>query len=135
MNRRDFLALSAAITIAAPMARAGTVPVYSEAGVKAELAAGKTVLLNFSASWCVSCQSQGRTLAALRAENPAYDAAIAFFEVDWDTYKDSPLAKRYGITNRGSLVILRGDAVLAQTATHSTKAELKTLLDQAAAAA
>ncbi len=134
MNRRDFIALTAAMTLAAPMARAATAS-YSPEAVAAELAAGRTVMLNFIASWCSSCQTQARMIEALRAENPAYDAAIAFFNVDWDTYGDTELATRYGVTSRGSLVFLRGDAVIAQTYTHSTAAELKALLDQAATSA
>jgi thioredoxin 1 len=134
MKRRDFMILAAAATLAAPMARADGV-VYAPDAVAAELAAGRTVVLNFTASWCSSCQSQGRTIAALRAANPAYDAAIAFFDVDWDTYQDTALATQYGVTSRGSLVVLRGDAVIAQTSTHSTEDALKALLDQAASAA
>jgi thioredoxin 1 len=134
MNRRDFIALTATMTLAAPMARAAATT-YAPEAVAAELTAGRAVVLNFIASWCGSCQAQGRTIEALRAENPAYDAAIAFFNVDWDTYKDTELATRYGVTSRGSLVFLRGDAVIAQTFTHSTEDELKALLDQAASAA
>jgi thioredoxin 1 len=134
MKRRDFMILTAAATLAAPMARAAATT-YSPEAVAAELGAGRIVMLNFIASWCSSCQSQGRTIEALRAANPAYDAAIAFFDVDWDTYKDTELATRYGVTSRGSLVVLRGDAVIAQTSTHSTEEQLKAMLDQAASAA
>jgi thioredoxin 1 len=134
MKRRDFMILTAAATLVAPMARAAGVA-YAPDAVAAELAAGRTVVLNFTASWCSSCQSQGRTITALRGENPAYDAAIAFFDVDWDTYGDTELATQYGVTSRGALVILRGDAVIAQTFTHSTEDQLRALLDQAASAA
>jgi thioredoxin 1 len=134
MNRRDFIILTAAATLAAPMARAAATA-YAPEAVAAELGAGRTVVLNFTASWCSSCQSQGRKIEALRAANPSYDAAIAFFDVDWDTYGDTDLAAQYGVTSRGALVILRGDAVIAQTATHSTEEQLKALLDQAANAA
>ena len=128
MKRRIFLTLAAAVPFAG-MARATEAFLYSPEAVAAELAAGKTVVLDFTASWCPSCQAQGRQIAALRAENPGYDATLAFFAVDWDTYKDSDLAKTYGITQRGSLVILKGDAVVTQTSTHSTKAALKTMFD------
>ena len=133
MQRRDFLLLTAAVSLAAPMAIAADANIYSPELVAAELAAGKTVVLDFTASWCISCQSQGRAIRALRDANPDYDKTITVVDVDWDTYKGTELADRYGITNRGSLVFLRGDKVLAQTFTHSSKADLKAMLDQAAA--
>ena len=135
MQRRDFLLLSAAISLAAPMAMAAPVNIYSPELVASELAAGKTVVLDFTASWCISCLSQGRAIQALRDANPAYDKTITVVDLDWDTYKRTDIANKYGITNRGSLVFLRGDKVIAQTYSHSAKADLKVLFDQAAAAA
>jgi thioredoxin 1 len=135
MQRRDFLMLTAAVSLAAPMAFAADANIYSPELVAAELAAGKTVVLDFTASWCISCQSQGRAIRALRDANPAYDKTITVVDVDWDTYKKTDLANKYGVTSRGSLVFLRGDKVIAQTYSHSSKADMKALFDQAAAAA
>ena len=135
MQRRDFLMLTAAVSLAAPMAFAANANIYSPELVAAELAAGKTVVLDFTANWCISCQSQGRAIRALRDANPAYDKTITVVDVDWDTYKRTELTNRYGVTNRGSLVFLRGEKVIAQTFTHSSKADLKAMFDQAAAAA
>ena len=135
MQRRDFLLLSAAISLAAPMAMAATANIYSPELVASELAAGKTVVLDFTASWCISCLSQGRAIQALRDANPAYDKTITVVDLDWDTYKRTDIANKYGVTDRGSLVFLRGDKVIAQTYSHSSKADLKVLFDQAAAAA
>jgi thiol:disulfide interchange protein len=136
MNRRTFLALGLALPFVAHMAQMaqaeGATPYTAEA-VATELAAGKTVVLDFSADWCPSCQAQGRTIAALRDENPGYAGTLAFFVVDWDTYKDSDLTKTYGIVRRGSLVLLNSQGVVAQTDTHSSKGDLKAMFDQAGA--
>jgi thioredoxin 1 len=138
MNRRDFIKLTAGVTLVAPfvpaIAHAGS-GVYTPEAVAADLAAGRIVVLDFTASWCPSCQAQGRRIKELRAENPGYDAVISFMDVDWDTYKKTDLATKYGVTSRGSLVVLKGDAVLAKTNTHSTKDALKAMFDQAAATA
>jgi thioredoxin 1 len=133
MHRRHFIALATMLPFTARMGHAAEAVVYSAEAVTAELAEGKTVVLDFSASWCPSCQAQGRTIALLRDENPGYADKMAFFVVDWDTYKDSDLAKQYGIIRRGSLVLLKGDRVVAQTDTHSTKEALKAMFDQAIA--
>ncbi len=134
MNRRDFLIATAAISLVAPMARAAS-GAYSAEAVAGDLKAGRIVVLDFTASWCPSCQSQGRKIKALREENPGYDKVMSFYDVDWDTYKGSALTKKYGIRSRGSIVVLKGDQVVAQTNTHSSKDALKAMFDQAAASA
>jgi thioredoxin 1 len=132
MNRRDFLMLTAAVSLAAPMARADS-GVYSAEAVAADLKAGRVVVLDFTASWCPSCQSQGRKITALREENPGYEKVISFYDVDWDTYKGSDLATQYGVRSRGSIVVLKGDQVLAKTDTHSSEDALKAMFDEALA--
>jgi len=84
-----------------------------------------------AASWCPSCLAQGRAIQALRAENPAYDAGLVFMVADWDTWKDKEIAQRLGVTGRGAVVILKGDAIVARSDVHLQKAQLKALLDGA----
>ena len=78
--------------------------------------------------------SRVRVTQRLDGANPAYDKTITVVDLDWDTYKKTDIANKYGVTDRGSLVFLRGDKVIAQTYSHSSKADLKALFDQAAAA-
>ncbi|MDP4033870.1 MAG: thioredoxin family protein [Pseudorhodobacter sp.] len=137
MNRRDFMWLSAAVTLAAPMARAGepaNMAQYSPELLAAELAAGKTVFLDFNATWCSTCAAQSRAIDALRAENPGYEA-ISFINVDWDTWSGGDLVAQLNIPRRSTLVVLKGKAELGRIVADTRKANIKALLDTALAAA
>lgn len=134
MKRRDFIALSAAALVVPVAARAAPAE-YTPGLVKKELAAGKTVFLDFKASWCSTCAAQERVINALLEENPNYDAAISFINVDWDEYGQSDLAKALKIPRRSTLVVLKGDAELGRIVAGTAKAQIKELMDTALAAA
>jgi thioredoxin len=134
MNRRRFLASSAALVAAGPVLAAnGTA--YSEGLVEKELAAGKTVFVDFYTDWCSTCRAQGKTIAALMAENPAYEQNISFIKVDWDVYSQSELAKRLNIPRRSTLVVLKGDRELGRIVAGTQKSKIKALMDAALDAA
>ncbi|MGB8814147.1 MAG: thioredoxin family protein [Paracoccaceae bacterium] len=135
MNRRDFVLLTAAVTVAAPMAWAGPVVEYSPDLLAAELAAGKTVFLDFHATWCSTCAAQVRVIEALKAENPAYAAAISFINVDWDTWGTGELVAQLNIPRRSTLVVLKGDAELGRVVAATGRGDIKALMDAALASA
>lgn len=134
MNRRDFMLLSAAVTLAMP-AVAQANAAYTPDLLKAELDAGKTVFLDFKAVWCGTCMSQGRTIKALKAENPAYEKNISFIVVDWDEWGDSAIVTELNIPRRSTLVVLKGDKELGRIVAGTAKAEIKALMDTALQAA
>ncbi len=134
MNRREFLALTAAVTLM-PMAARADGMAYTPEALAAARAAGKPVFLDFKASWCSTCKAQGRVISALKAENPAYAAGITFIDVDWDMWKDSALVSGMNIPRRSTLVVLKGDAELGRIVAGTGRAEIKALLDMALAAA
>lgn len=133
MKRREFLITAAASLAAAPALAAGMD--YKPGLVEKELAAGKTVFLDFAADWCTTCRSQERTINALRKENPAYDQAISFIRVDWDRYKTSALTRDLNIPRRSTLVVLKGDQEIGRLVAVTRKSDIKALLDDALAAA
>lgn len=135
MHRRDFLALTAAVSVALPVrARAATLD-YTPGLVDQRLAAGETVFLDFKASWCSTCAAQERVITALKAGNPAYERAITFIDVDWDSYRDDPLTVMLNIPRRSTLVVLKGDAELGRIVAGTGRAEIKALMDTALSAA
>ena len=134
MKRRDFLIATAAVTVALPVI-AHAAEDYTPKLLQAELDAGKTVFLDFKASWCSTCAAQERVITALRAENPAYDQAISFINVDWDQWGDGDLVQSLNIPRRSTLVVLKGDQELGRIVAGTAEDEIKALLDLALAAA
>lgn len=138
MNRRDFLLLTATVSLAPALpAHAGfdTGAEYEPGMVDALLAEGRTVFLDFSASWCSTCRAQANIIKALKEENPAYDAQVAFISVDWDTYGNGELSRRLSIPRRSTLVVLSGEEELGRIVAGTGRAEIKALMDIALSAA
>lgn len=134
MHRRDFLLLTATVSLAPALARASVVD-YTPGLVDRELAAGKTLFVDFAADWCSTCAAQERVIGALRTENPAYDAALTFVRVDWDQYSRDPLTQRLNIPRRSTLVVLKGDAEIGRIVAGTRRDEIRALMDAGLAAA
>lgn len=129
MNRRAFLLVSAAVTLAMPLA-ARAAETYTPELLAAELAAGRTVFLTFKASWCSTCAAQERVIGALRSENPDY-ANISFIDVDWDEWGKGDLVRDLNIPRRSTLVVLKGDQELGRIVAGTRRDEIQALMDLA----
>jgi thioredoxin 1 len=134
MQRREFLILGAAASLFPKIGFAGMRD-YVPGIVGKELAAGKTVFLDFTATWCSTCAAQGRVIDALKAENPAYEQTISFIDVDWDTYRNDKLTKSLNIPRRSTLVVLRGKSELGRIVAGTSRKDIKKLMDVALNAA
>lgn len=135
MHRRHFLALSAGMTLFPFASRAVGATPYTPGAAEAAMDAGQIVLLDFWASWCSTCAAQGRVLAALKAETPAYEQNILFFVVDWDQYGKGELSRALKIPRRSTLVALKGRQELGRIVAGTSRDDIKALLDRALASA
>ena len=132
MNRRTFLASSGALAISPLALHAATGFVdYTPGLIERELAAGKTLLVDYAADWCGTCKRQERVINALRAEDPAYDAAMTFVRVDWDDYGRHEVTTSRNVPRRSTLIVLRGDAELGRIVAGTSESQIKGLLDLA----
>ncbi|ALI56393.1 thioredoxin family protein [Celeribacter marinus] len=135
MKRRDFILTAAATLTLAPLASIAAPMEFTPGLVAKELAAGKTVFLDFKASWCSTCAAQGRVIDKLKAENPAYEQNISFVNVDWDDYGRHAFTKGLNIPRRSTLVVLKGDQELGRIVAQTKTDEIKALMDTALNAA
>ncbi len=104
---------------------------YEPGLIKDKLAAGETVLVDYSAVWCSTCRAQERALSALMKENPAYTASISFVRVDWDKFAGHEVSTSRNIPRRSTLILLRKDQELDRLVAITGKAAIKDMLDKA----
>jgi thiol-disulfide isomerase/thioredoxin len=129
MDRRHFILSTAALTMVPAFAQAAGFADYTPGAIDAALAEGKTVFVDYSATWCSTCARQSRVIESLRAADPAYDANMVFIKVDWDTYKDDMVTVSRNIPRRSTLLVLRGDAELGRIVAGTAESEIKALMD------
>lgn len=138
MNRREMMALTLglpALALPALPALAQTAPLEYMPGMLTDrLNAGETVFLDFKASWCTTCKAQETILNKLKAENPEYEQAITFINVDWDTYGRAAFTQRLKVPRRSTLIVLKGDDEIGRLIADTREAKIRELMDAALAA-
>lgn len=134
MKRRVFLAAALALLPLPALAGGVTIDFDKSDPIKTALEAGKTVLVDYAADWCSTCAVQERTIAALRADNPAYND-IVFVRVDWDDFGRAPVARDRNIPRRSTLIVLKGNDELGRIVAGTSRADIQALMDKALAAA
>ena len=135
MDRRTFLAASAATLSVAAVPAVAQNLVYSPGLVEQRLAAGDTVFLDFKAQWCTTCRAQERAISRIKGENPEYDQRITFIEVDWDEHGSGQLARTLRIPRRSTLVVLKGNQELGRLVAQTRPAQIRQLMNLALQAA
>lgn len=130
MKRRTFItSLTALAALPASAMAAEDFVDYTPGLIQKELAAGRTVFVDYSATWCGTCARQARVINALRAENASYDAGMTFVKVDWDTYRTHAVTKGRNIPRRSTLLVLRGDEELGRIIAGTSESQIKALMD------
>lgn len=130
MKRRLFLAATAISLVMPPLAFAGNATLdYTPGLINRALGEGKTVFVDYAASWCSTCARQERVVNKLRADNPAYDQNLVFVRVDWDDFKRHEVTKSRNIPRRSTLLVLHGDKEIGRLVAATSESDIKALMD------
>jgi thioredoxin 1 len=99
---------------------------FSQAEYDAALAAGKTVVVDFHATWCPTCKKQTPLLNEIVAM-PGYEMVVAL-KADYDKEKD--LKKSLKVSKQSTIVVFKGGKEVARQAGLTDKMALKSLIDK-----
>lgn len=137
MHRRTFLlstaALAPSMVLVPSMALAYSAENFSPAVWRDLRDTNQTVVLNYRASWSLTCQIKAGLIAEALAENPAY-AQLTFVDVDWDTFGRSQMTERLKVTRRSTLVVMKNGSEVTRLVNEPYARKVRALLDAALAA-
>ena len=131
MNRRHFLITTTAL-VATPLAAFAAESDwldYEPGLIQSLLNEGKTVFVDYSATWCSTCKAQERVMNDLRDMNPAYDEAMTFVRVDWDDYGRHKVTTSRKVPRRSTLLVLRGSEELGRIVAGTRMSDIEALMD------
>lgn len=134
MNRRDFMALTAGVTLMPFTAAKADWVSYVPGLLQTAMDNNERIILDFYATWCGTCARQQRVMDQLRADNPLYDQNLTLIHVDWDTYRDSSLVTQFAVPRRSTIIALKGNVELGRTVAGTSVADLQGLFDAAMSA-
>ena len=97
---------------------------FDNSAFKNAQAAGKTVVIDFHATWCPTCAKQKPILEKLISENE-FQGVVAFV-ADYDS--SSELKKQMKITGQSTIVVFKGDREVARSMGVTAESELRSLL-------
>ncbi len=127
ITRRGLLGLMAVFALAlfaAPAARAVERIPFDQAAFDAAVKSGGPVLVDISASWCVTCRAQRNVLGKLFGD-PAYKG-YQVFVVDYDTEKD--VMRGFGASQRATLIVFRNGVEVGRIVGDTREAAIGALL-------
>ncbi len=120
------LAVAALSALPGAASAAERVP-FDRAAFEAALKTGGPVLVDVSATWCITCKQQHVVLDRLFAE-PKY-AGFTVFTVDYDTEKD--VMRSFGVQQRATLIAFKGGKEVDRASWQTSEAAIAALLAKA----
>lgn len=131
MDRRIFLAGLGATSLVPTLSHAYAPVPYAPSTWRDVRDASDKVIVNFRASWSLTCQIKEDLLRKLTAENPDY-GSLTFVDVDWDTFGPSEwVQKRLKVDRRSTLIAFRGKKEIGRLVNEPYERAIRKFLDAA----
>ena len=133
MNRRTFLMASATSLFLPISAHAYSFIPYTPAAWNGLKQSDQTVILNFRASWSLTCNQNLELIAQLLGQNSDY-RNLTFVDVNWDHYGQSVMASRLKVKRHSTLIVMKMGVEVTRMVNEPYEGKMRALLDAALAA-
>ena len=97
---------------------------FDDQSFKQAQAAGKTILVDVTASWCPTCRQQRPIVEQIEKEKPN----LVVYEVDFDTAKDT--LKRFRVQQQSTLIVFKGSKEVGRSTGDTDPARIRALVAQ-----
>jgi len=131
MHRRTFLLSTAALIPS--IVSAYPAEDFSPAVWQNMRASDETYILNYRATWSLTCQIKAELISEALAENPHYNR-LTFVDIDWDVYGTSQLTQKLDVNRRSTLLVIKRGEEVARLENEPYARKVRALLDKALAA-
>ncbi len=137
INRRTLLGVAAGAAAVAVLATtqltggsftpaiAGEKAAFEAAAFHAAQVAGKPILVDIRASWCITCARQRPIISKLSTKPKFKDLVI--FEVDYDRQKS--VVRDFGAWRQSTLIVFKGTTEVGRSVADTRPASIEALLD------
>ena len=117
--KKSFLAAAAliAMTFNAEAAQR-----FNEQTFRAAQAAGRTIVVDVTASWCSTCRQQKPAIQAIENERPS----LVVYEVDFDSAK--AVVKRFRVQWQSTLIVFKGEAEVGRSTGETDPLRIRALI-------
>jgi thiol-disulfide isomerase/thioredoxin len=126
--RRGLLAITLSVLAAAALlaflAAGHAAQPFDEKSFQQAQAAGKTILIDVTASWCPTCRHQRPIVEQIEKEKPN----LVVYEVDFDSAKD--ILRRFLVQYQSTLIVFKGTKEIGRSTGDTDPARIRALIAQ-----
>lgn len=101
---------------------------FNEDAFKAATQSGKTIVLDFYADWCPTCQAQKSALETVSSEDSFRSDKVSIFKVDYDS--EQQLRNEFGVMRQGTIIVLKGTAECVRLVGVTEPGELRKVISR-----